>query len=185
MLKSSSFADAFLLALAARAVRNRSRDAVGGDLYAGVWNLDRGMDGVGRDARVVLGSLAKREAGHSAGEGELCCGGQAVLENCLRAYINKIFVDESWYLDAHPDVADAVRQGVIKTAKDHYVAFGYTENRQPYNMTVEEDWYLDQYRDVREAVESGVFGSAQEHFNTVGYKEGRHPHPAFALKTVD
>lgn len=110
---------------------------------------------------------------------------RAFLQICLRAYISSIFVDESWYLDAHSDVAEAVRQGVLKSAKDHYVAFGYNENRQPYSMSVEEDWYLDQYRDVREAVESGVFNSAQEHFNTVGYKEGRHPHPAFALKTID
>jgi hypothetical protein len=106
------------------------------------------------------------------------------LLSCLRSMISQIYVDDAYYLDANADVAEAVRQGVLKTAKDHYVSFGFLENRLPYSITVEEDWYLEQYRDVREAVETGVFATAQDHFNAVGFKEGRHPFPAFVLKTV-
>ncbi len=107
------------------------------------------------------------------------------LIKTLRPMIAQIYVDDAWYLDANADVAEAVRQGVLKSAQDHYIHFGFLENRLPYSISVEEDWYLEQYRDVREAVEAGVFATAQDHFNAVGFKEGRHPYPAFVLKTVD
>jgi hypothetical protein len=109
---------------------------------------------------------------------------RAFLLSCLRNVIASIYVDDAWYLDANADVAEAVRTGQLKSARDHYLAFGYVENRLPYSIPVEEEWYLEQYRDVREAVEGGVFASAQDHFNSVGFKEGRHPFPAFVLKTV-
>lgn len=104
---------------------------------------------------------------------------------CLRNAINAIYVDEAYYLDAHPDVADALRQGVIKSAKDHYVEFGFAEHRKPYNIFVEESWYLEQYPDVKAAVGNGAFASGQEHFDLLGFKEGRIPFAGFTLKTAE
>lgn len=109
---------------------------------------------------------------------------RAFLMRTLRPMIEMIYVDEAWYMDANADVAEAVRARVLASAREHYVVYGYLENRQPYSIPVEEDWYLEQYPDVRDAVATGVFASAQEHFDMAGYKEGRHPFPAFKLKTA-
>jgi hypothetical protein len=110
---------------------------------------------------------------------------RAFLLRCMRAAIADIYVDEAWYMDANADVAEAVRQGVLSSAKEHFALYGYLENRQPYSIAVEEEWYLEQYPDVRDAVAAGVFSSAQEHFDFAGYKEGRHPFPAFRLRAAN
>lgn len=39
--------------------------------------------------------------------------------------------DEAWYLDAYPDVRDAVAAGVFESGRDHWLRFGKTEGRLP------------------------------------------------------
>jgi len=40
--------------------------------------------------------------------------------------VEKIFVDEDWYLTAYPDVSAAIKRDVVPTAKAHYCQYGYT-----------------------------------------------------------
>jgi hypothetical protein len=98
--------------------------------------------------------------------------------------IQTIYVDEAWYLDKYPDVKQAVAEGKIASARQHYCRFGYLEHRMPYPIAVDEAWYLDQYPDVRAAVLNQDFVSAQAHFEEVGFKEGRLSFPNFVLRSA-
>lgn len=52
-----------------------------------------------------------------------------------RALIRKLLiaveVDEGWYRDRYPDVDQAIRDGAIKSARDHFISSGYFEGRLP------------------------------------------------------
>ncbi len=96
--------------------------------------------------------------------------------------IARVDVDEGWYLDRYPDVAQAIESKVLRTALQHYCQSGYFEHRMPYYISVDPDWYLEQYVDVKEAIDNKIFPSAQAHFELIGFKEGRHPFPNFALR---
>jgi hypothetical protein len=99
------------------------------------------------------------------------------FEALMRAMLRYVAVDEAWYRDAYPDVDQAIRNGKVRSAKDHFVASGYFEGRKCGRVLVDEKWYLTEYPDVAEGVELGEFMSAQQHFDSHGEKEGRLPHP--------
>jgi hypothetical protein len=103
------------------------------------------------------------------------------LKKILLPLISKITVDEDYYLERYEDVHDAIKNGQISSAKEHYVNYGYFENRLPRLFQVEEHWYLARYQDVRNAINEGKWESGQDHFNTVGYTEGRYPSPNWEL----
>ena len=94
----------------------------------------------------------------------------------LRMIIVGIDVDEEWYLREYEDIAQAVGDGSVASAKQHFVDDGFFEGRLPFPMPVDERWYLQQYPDVAESVRKGVIGSGQQHFTEDGYREGRLPH---------
>jgi hypothetical protein len=106
-----------------------------------------------------------------------------LLVTLLQPHIQRIFVDETWYLDRSPDVRSAIDtgQGFISAA-DHYARAGYFEHRMPYLIEVDERWYLEAYSDVADAVTKGVFESGQAHFVEVGFREGRFPFSGFRLR---
>jgi hypothetical protein len=91
--------------------------------------------------------------------------------------------DEAWYLDAYPDVRDAVAAGVFESGRDHWTQFGEVEERLPSarpptaaeRAAFDEAWYLDTYPDVRAAVASGAFESGRDHWLQFGEVEGRLP----------
>jgi hypothetical protein len=83
--------------------------------------------------------------------------------------------NEAGYLQANPDVAEAVRRGEIENGRLHYIGFGYFEGRQGATPEVDERWYLRSYPDVGSAVRAGQLSSATEHFMVVGASEGRSP----------
>ncbi len=100
--------------------------------------------------------------------------------------LEKIQVDEAWYLDTYPDVHAAIKRGVVPTAKAHYCLYGYFEHRMPHRILVDEPWYLMEYPDVREGVVTAKhFASGQQHFELMGYKEGRYPYRGFQLEVED
>lgn len=101
----------------------------------------------------------------------------------LRPLIDKIALDEQWYLKKYPDVKMAIAKKLVKSAKDHFVRFGYFEHRLPYYIQVREDWYLEQYPDIKAGIDQREFKSGQEHFEASGFREGRIPHPHFELIT--
>ena len=99
--------------------------------------------------------------------------------------LERIHVDEGWYLTAYPDISAAIKRGVVPTAKAHYCQFGYYEHRMPYRILVDESWYLTEYPDVRDGVAAKHFASGQVHFELLGYKEGRFPFRGFDLELED
>lgn len=94
----------------------------------------------------------------------------------LRSLLRGVAVDEDWYLREYPDVEEAIRSGVFKSARHHFIENGYLEGRKPAYCTVDEDWYLAQYPDVSSAIEANAVLSADEHFHASGYDEGRLPY---------
>jgi hypothetical protein len=105
------------------------------------------------------------------------------LTSCLGAQVRAIHLDEGWYLERYPDVAEAIASGAVADVRGHYTRYGYWENRMPYRILVDEPWYMQAYPDVAAAVAEQAFASGQEHFDLVGYQEGRFPHPNFELRT--
>jgi hypothetical protein len=83
--------------------------------------------------------------------------------------------DEEGYLNANPDVRDAVSRGAIESGRLHYIGFGYFEGRKGGTVAVDEPWYLRKYPDVASAVRQGRVESATHHFNSIGAGEGRSP----------
>ena len=102
----------------------------------------------------------------------------------MRPTLQLIYVDSEWYLSSNPDIAEAVANGTVDDARDHYVRYGYYEHRMPYQIDVEESWYLAHYPDVKEAVATGAFSSGRDHFYAVGFAEGRLPCANFALRLM-
>jgi hypothetical protein len=100
----------------------------------------------------------------------------------LEIRLASIDVDEAWYLTQYPDVATALKNGVVQSASQHYYSAGYYEHRMPYKIDVDSMWYLKTYVDINDAVRQGVFQSAWDHFERLGYQEGRLPHANFALR---
>ena len=95
----------------------------------------------------------------------------------IRTLLSGIEVNETWYLSQYPDVAEAIRKGVITSAKEHFLNDGYFEGRMPFPIAVDEAWYLEQNPGVAEYIARGELLSAQQHFNDNGYREGRLPRP--------
>jgi hypothetical protein len=95
----------------------------------------------------------------------------------LRMMISGMEIDEALYLKEHEDIAQAVSNGTVKSAKQHFVEDGYFEGRLPFAIRVNERWYLENYPDVAESVRKGVVRSGQQHFDEDGYREGRLPFP--------
>lgn len=97
------------------------------------------------------------------------------IQTLIRLLLAGIEVDEAWYLQRYPDIAEAVQAGTITSAKGHFLHNGYFEGRLPFAIMVDEDWYFSQYPEIAEAVRQGIVESAQKHFDEHGYKEGRTP----------
>jgi len=104
-----------------------------------------------------------------------------VFRSMLEAASKTIEFDETWYLKKHPDVAEAVRLGAFHDGHDHYIRFGFSENRQPRCINVDEAFYRAQNQDVVEAIDNGAFPSGQAHFDQAGFAEGRLPYAGFKL----
>lgn len=106
------------------------------------------------------------------------------LVRLLTPSVARILIDEEFYCAKYPDVAQIIEHGELRSAREHYVKFGYYENRLPYPITVDEPWYLSSYPDVAAAVHREEFSSGQEHFESIGYREGRLPFAKFRLRTA-
>lgn len=93
----------------------------------------------------------------------------------LRMMIRGTEVDEAWYARTYEDIGSAIRSGIVRSARQHFVDDGYFEGRLPFPMLVDEKWYLAENPDVADSVSKGIVQSAQEHFDKDGYREGRLP----------
>ncbi len=108
------------------------------------------------------------------GELMVSCSYENLVE-MLRQVIIGVEVDEGWYLERYPDIADAIQQGLIQSSRLHFVNDGYFEGRLPFPIRVDEGYYLKQNAGVAEYVRKGMLESGQQHFEENGYAEGRLP----------
>jgi hypothetical protein len=97
------------------------------------------------------------------------------LIQMLRQMIIGVEVDEAWYLERYPDIAEAIREGVVKSPRVHFVNDGYFEGRLPFPIQIDERYYLAQNTGVADYVRKGMLQSGQQHFDENGYMEGRLP----------
>jgi hypothetical protein len=95
----------------------------------------------------------------------------------IRTVLSAIEVDEAWYLEKYPDVAEAIKAGKMASARDHFMHNGYFEGRLPFPIKIDERWYLTQNPSVADFVRAGRLESGQQHFDQDGYREGRLPFP--------
>ncbi|QYK40374.1 MAG: hypothetical protein KF887_13195 [Paracoccaceae bacterium] len=82
-------------------------------------------------------------------------------------------VDEIWYTNRYPDVAQAIKQGFFTSAAHHYAMSGMMEGRMPFPIEIDEADYLARHVDVAKAIKAGKLSSATEHFYLAGFVEGR------------
>jgi hypothetical protein len=99
----------------------------------------------------------------------------------MRSTIDKIYVDEEWYRYSYPDIDFAISAGKFQSARQHYVEFGYFEDRLPRLIEVDSNFYLETYPDVNDSVQSGTISSPQWHFDNYGFREGRLPRNGWRL----
>ncbi len=99
----------------------------------------------------------------------------------IGALKHKAVFDENYYLSKNSDVREAIKNGAIPGAAEHYYLSGYFEGRPPVELIINEKFYLDNNPDVFIAIRTGKVKSAQEHFEYSGFFEGRSPYSGFSL----
>jgi hypothetical protein len=92
----------------------------------------------------------------------------------VQAAVSGSDFNETGYLVANPDIADALNKKLISSASDHYINYGYFEGRAGATK-VDESWYLRLNPDVASAVRIKKVGSASEHYIAAGAAEYRAP----------
>jgi hypothetical protein len=97
------------------------------------------------------------------------------LVQLIRRLIVGVEVDEKWYLERYQDIAQAIQEGIVSSARSHFVNDGYFEGRVPFSIAVDEKYYLSHNPGVADYVRQGMLQSGQQHFDENGYKEGRLP----------
>lgn len=82
--------------------------------------------------------------------------------------------DEAGYLRLYPGIAEAMMQGVVDTAWNHYHRHGRHEGRQPND--VDPDFYLSAYPEVElDLGHPPTAGDAAPHYITLGRARGYRP----------
>jgi hypothetical protein len=97
------------------------------------------------------------------------------LVQMLRRMIAGVEVDEKWYRQRYEDISQAITDGLVGSAKAHFVNDGYFEGRLPFEIKVDERYYLAQNSGVADYVRKGMLANGQQHFDENGYAEGRLP----------
>ncbi len=110
---------------------------------------------------------------------------QHFFYDLMEDYLSHIYVDSDWYLEKYPDIAEAITNGAVSGAAEHFRRFGYYEHRMPQRIEVDQAWYEEAYPDVKNGIDLGHFVSAQAHFDMLGYREGRIPYANFALRLTE
>lgn len=55
----------------------------------------------------------------------------ASLIGAMQLLLCAVTVDEQWYCETYPDVAAAIAEGSVDSAREHFIEFGYFEGRRP------------------------------------------------------
>lgn len=91
------------------------------------------------------------------------------------------FFDPVLYAQANPDVANAVRDGLISSLFDHFTLYGQDEGRTA-SLFFDANVYLAANPDVAAAIANGLIDSAWDHFLAFGQNEVRNTSQYFDLK---
>jgi hypothetical protein len=78
----------------------------------------------------------------------------------------------------------AVRDGLVKGARKHYVSSGFYAHRMPAKTIVDKAWYLETYEDVPAAVHDAVLPSGETNFETLAYRGRSLPFSGFSQETT-
>lgn len=108
-----------------------------------------------------------------AGIGAIALGLTLFASSAALAQQHTREFDEQGYLQQNPDVAQGVRNGMFKSAYDHYVRYGQHENRPGAFKIFDEQEYLKQNPDVADGIRRGQFKSAYDHYLKFGQYENR------------
>jgi len=84
------------------------------------------------------------------------------------------YYDEQYYLQANPDVAEAVKRHDWPSGMTHFAVDGY-RNRRPSVPKVDEEWYLATYPLVASEMADGSLASIPEHYYAIGRYRGYLP----------
>lgn len=114
-------------------------------------------------------------------EQETAVVGSPLLRYFLELLADRVRVDERWYRATYPDIGKAIEDGRFKSAKHHYLKFGYFENRLAHPIEVDEEFYAENNKDIAAGVAAGRIPSCQSHFEQYGFKEGRLPYENWRL----
>jgi hypothetical protein len=95
------------------------------------------------------------------------------LLEIISTLLRGVTVDEAWYLSQYSHLAEVVKTGEVKSARNHFIHSGYFEGRLPCAPELDEAWYLSEYPDVAEGIARGEIQSALQHYLEHGYEEGR------------
>lgn len=86
-------------------------------------------------------------------------------------------MDETWYLNTYPDVEKNMKDVGLNSAKDHFIEYGFFENRIPYPISIDYKQYLEKNPDLKTSMGNlkgkDLEAAAKEHFIEHGYREGR------------
>src|ERR1700722_6511051 len=83
--------------------------------------------------------------------------------------------DEAWYLEAYPDIAKAVQDGVVPSALTHYVKFGRDEGRLAFPF--DSEWYARAYPLAVQETGSADARALHQHYLNIGSFRGYRSHP--------
>lgn len=100
---------------------------------------------------------------------------RAVMLGLFRPLLTQVRFDAEFYRRMNPDLARAEATGIIKNLHEHYLEFGYFEDRLPCAVEVDAAFYTREYPDVAASILERTVKSPQWHFESFGFKEGRLP----------
>ena len=80
--------------------------------------------------------------------------------------------DQAWYLQAYPDIAEAIKNGVLKSALTHYVKSGRDEGRLPTATAFDPKRYARAYPPATQEAGSADAHAMEKHYLNVGRFRG-------------
>eukprot|EP00751_Fragilariopsis_kerguelensis_P016942 CAMPEP_0170844370 /NCGR_PEP_ID=MMETSP0734-20130129/6835_1 /TAXON_ID=186038 /ORGANISM="Fragilariopsis kerguelensis, Strain L26-C5" /LENGTH=552 /DNA_ID=CAMNT_0011212761 /DNA_START=78 /DNA_END=1736 /DNA_ORIENTATION=+ len=94
------------------------------------------------------------------------------------------------YLRRYEDLQKVIAKDDYQKARQHYLEYGFTENRDCGPGTAEKlaattaDWgaYLRRYEDLQKVIDKNDYQKARQHYLEYGFKEGRDCGPGIAEK---
>jgi len=142
-------------------------------------SIREGVNRVGLRQCTVYGSIASELSDEQKSEIYVS---RKLFHDLLTAALETVSVDEDWYKEKYPDFYHQLLHGHFESAKEHYVRFGFYEDRIPHPIKVDPEFYVQEYPDTQRL--AGDITALQEHFESYGFKEGRIPYAGWSLSAI-